>query len=314
MTPILTITLNPTVDLSTATARVTPGPKLRCASPRIEPGGGGLNVSRAITLLGGESTAFVALGGATGQYLAALLADHGIDTHPFPAPGDTRQSIAVTETASGDQFRFVFPGSEWPSKTFEAALTAIAGASQGRDFVVLSGSMPPGVPDNVLARVAAGLPRTARLIVDTSGAPLLALATGPAPGFAVLRMNAVEAEALAGNTLTTRTDTADFAQSLVRRGVAREVIIARGAEGSVLADADHRLFCQAAIVPIKSKVGAGDTFVGAYTLALSRGLSQASALQHGTAASSATVMTDATELCRPEDAERLIPECPVTPL
>jgi 6-phosphofructokinase 2 len=124
-------------------------------------------------------------------------------------------------------------------------------------------------------------------------------------------MDGPEGEDLAGKPLPTLEDTAEFAQSLVRKGVAKIVIIARGAEGNVLADTDQRLFSKAAKVRVKSTVGAGDSFVAAFVLALSRGQSHAEALALGSAAASAAVTTDATQLCRPEDVMRLLPECAV---
>jgi 6-phosphofructokinase 2 len=125
-------------------------------------------------------------------------------------------------------------------------------------------------------------------------------------------MDGPEGEELAGHPLPTLEDTAAFAQSLVLRGVAKTVIVARGAEGNLLADKDQKLFAKAAKVRVKSTVGAGDSFVAAFVLSLSRGQSNAEALAMGSAAASAAVMTDATQLCRPEDVMRLLPECVVT--
>jgi 6-phosphofructokinase 2 len=125
-------------------------------------------------------------------------------------------------------------------------------------------------------------------------------------------MDGEEAEALARRPLETRADTADFAQSLIARGVAKKVIVARGADGSVLADAKQRIFAKAPKVQVRSKVGAGDSFVGGYTLALARGQSEAEALAQGVAAAAAAVMSDATELCRAEDVARLLPEAAVS--
>lgn len=126
-------------------------------------------------------------------------------------------------------------------------------------------------------------------------------------------MDGEEGEALAGHPLESREETADFAQSLVRAGVAKQVIIARGADGNVLADKDHRIFAKAARVKVKSTVGAGDSFVAAFVLALARGQSNDQALAFGSAAAAAAVTTDATQLCRLEDVMRLLPECTVVP-
>jgi 6-phosphofructokinase 2 len=176
---------------------------------------------------------------------------------------------------------------------------------------VISGSQPPGVPVDFPAQLAASMPES-RVVLDTSGATLAEAVRHPIPGLEVLRMDGEEAEGLVGRTLPTREDTAAFAQSLVNAGVAKMVIVARGADGNVLATADSRIFAKAAKVKVKSTVGAGDSFVAAFVLALSRGQTGAEALAMGSAAASAAVMTDATQLCRPEDVMRLLPECAVS--
>ncbi len=312
MRPILTVTLNPALDLATSVESVRPGPKLRCAAPRVDPGGGGINVARVIVRLGGAAGAFVALGGATGERLAAALAAEGIAADRFAAPGETRESLAVTDRGTGKQYRFVMPGPDWTEAEAQAALRAVAAATEAKALVVLSGSLPVGFPEDVPAVLSELLaPLGALLLLDTSGSTLARAARPKTPAH-VLRMDEAEAEALAGSRLKTRGDTADFAEALVRQGAARIVVIARGADGSILATATERWFAKAADVPVKSKVGAGDSFLAAFTLALARDAPLPQALQEGMAAASATVMTEATELCRPEDVRRLISACPVS--
>lgn len=311
MTPILTITLNPALDLSTHVDHVVAGPKLRCSEPVVFPGGGGINVSRAIKILGGNSRAMVALGGSTGLRMADALAREGISFAPFPAAGETRQSLAVLDDGTGQQYRFVLPGAEWTRLHVHQALDRISEVAPEGGFVVLSGSQPPGVPVDFAARAADVLAGRARLVIDSSGPPLRHVTESLIPGLDVLRMNSEEAEHLAGRPLPLREDTANFAASLVARGVAFCVIVARGADGSVLVEEGRRLFCHAAKVPVNSKVGAGDSFLGAFVLALSQGAPSDLALAKGVAAASAAVMTEATELCRKDDAERLLAECNV---
>jgi len=309
--PILTVTLNPAVDIAADVAKVEAGPKLRLDAPRIDPGGGGVNVARAIAILGGSVEAFVALAGGMGTQLAELMTAAGIRTLPFSAPGETRHSLSVTETTTGQQYRFVLPGSAWPDGLSDAAITAIAGAARPQALVVLSGSQPPGVPADFPARLAARLEPGAFLGIDTSGPALARLITQPRPGAIpdMLRLDQAEAEATAGHALTEARDSADFAAALVSRGVARIVMVARGADGSVLAGDGLRLHCRPPDVPVDSAVGAGDSLTGAFILEHARGGTLAEALRAGTAAAAATVMTAGTELCRREDYERLLPEC-----
>ena len=309
-TPVLTLTLNPALDMATDVPRLVPDEKLRCSDPRLDPGGGGLNVSRAIHALGEESLALVALGGLTGDRLAELIRREGVMFLGITGPGETRQSLTVNEAASGRQYRFMLPGPQWGQDDQDRVFTLLRAAGKPGGFSVISGSQPPGVPVNFPALLAAAMAGM-RVVMDTSGAALTEAVTHPIPGLEVLRMDGEEAEALAGRSLATRTDTADFAQSLVTRGVARKVIVARGADGSVLASADRRIFAKAPKVQVKSKVGAGDSFVGGYILALARGGTEDRALAQGVAAAAAAVMSEATELCRREDVERLLPEAVV---
>lgn len=313
---ILTVTLNPALDIATAADGVRPGPKLRCDTPAIDPGGGGVNVARVVRRLGTPVRALVAVGGPTGEALVTLMRAEGVETLTLEAPGETRLGIAVTDRASGDQYRFAFPGPTWPKARAAAMPRTIAAAARPGGFVVLSGSQPPGFAADFPERLARALSKSgARLIIDTSGPALQRLSETPPKATArphVLRMDSGEAEALAGRPLPERRDTADFAQDLARRGAAEIVVVARGADGSTLATAGQRLHSAGADVPVVSKVGAGDSFVGAFTRALARGATPARALQEGSAAASAAVTTPATELCRPRDVRRLVKGCALT--
>lgn len=310
MTPILTITLNPALDLATETDAVRPGVKLRCGPPRTDPGGGGINVARAVQRLGGQAFALVASGGATGAQMLALLAMEGVRTGLLAAPGDTRVSLSVADRATGEQYRFMLPGPAWSDADIRTALIMLEGALVEGEYCVLSGSQPPGLADDFTARFAAICDaKAAKLVVDTGGTPLAALVADPGPGVEVLRMNQEEAEELAHRNLATAAETAEFAASLVKQRVARIVVVARGAEGSVLVSDSLRVQCVAPSVEVRSKVGAGDSFVGGLTLALARGEPPEEALRHGVAAAAAAVMTEGTALCSEEDVEMLLPKC-----
>ncbi|AUH32924.1 1-phosphofructokinase family hexose kinase [Paracoccus tegillarcae] len=312
--PILTITLNPALDLSTAADEVRPELKLRCDKPLVDPGGGGINVSRAIRILGGTSAALVALGGATGTRIAELLKADGLKVMRLTAPGETRQSLAVTDRASGKQFRFVLPGPEWHRANVADAMSAIAEAARAGGWVVLSGSNPPGVPAGFAQMLAVRLKDSAaRLLVDTSGEALRAIAASSTP-VDVLRMDSHEAQDLAGRDLPLRSDSAAFAAGLVRDGVAHAVIVARGADGSVIAGQDGCWHAEAAKVPVVSAVGAGDSFVAGFLRATAQNQPVDQALALGAAAASAACMTPATELCHAKDVWQLYEERVVTRL
>lgn len=309
--PVLTLTLNPALDMATAVPQLVPDQKLRCSEPQLDPGGGGLNVSRAIAALGGESLALVALGGLTGDRLAGLIREESVPFLALTAPGETRQSLTVTESSTGRQYRFMLPGPVWSEADQERVFLLLRASARPGAIGVISGSQPPGVPVDFPARLARSMPGL-NVVLDTSGAPLREAVHNPIPGLFVLRMDGEEAEELAGRKLETRAQSADFASELVARGVAKRVIVARGADGSVLAEAGRRLFAKAAKVQVVSKVGAGDSFVAGFVLSLARGADSAAALAYGAAAASAAVTTDATQLCRLADVDRLLPDCTVS--
>jgi 6-phosphofructokinase 2 len=305
---ILTLTLNPALDLSATTDAVVPGPKLRLTLPLAEPGGGGVNVSRAVAQLGGTSRAAVALAGPTGAQLQALLAAQGLDVIALDAPGETRWSLAVTE-AGGAQYRFVLPGPDWHEGALSAVAARIDTEAADRAWVVLSGSMPPGVPAGWATDLARVLGAGRRLVVDTSGPALDHLSQGPEPAPCLLRMDSAEARALSGAPLGTREESAGFADTLRAKGAAEIVVIARGDDGSVMATPQGRWHVTAAGVTVVSAIGAGDSFVAGMVRALADGGAPEEALRHGAAAASAAVMTDGTQLCRAEDFAACLPRC-----
>lgn len=295
---ILTVTLNPAVDVSTNVAQVVAGPKLRCGLPRFDPGGGGVNVARTICKLGGQTRALVAVGGSMGDRLLDLLAAEDVATQPVPVSGETRQSFAVTDESTGAQYRFSVPGQELTGQDADTLIAAITDHTREDGFVIVSGSVAPGLPEDFLEQIiTATQHKTPKVIIDTSGTALDRLITHPAVPLYLLRIDENEASEAAHRPLDTIADSVGYAADLVVRGVAEIVIIGRGAEGSVLVGQEHRLICHPPNVPVNSKIGAGDAFVGSMTLAMARCEDLPQALRWGVAAASATVSTEGTALC-----------------
>ncbi|MFW2543221.1 1-phosphofructokinase family hexose kinase [Primorskyibacter sp. 2E107] len=313
MTKILTVTFNPALDLATSAARVAPNLKLRCAPETAEAGGGGVNVARAITQLGGSAQAWVALGGPNGEALGALLDGMGLDWVRIDAPGGTRHSFSVTDDASGDQYRFVLTGPVWTEAQLNAVLERIATDTDDDSFIVFSGSMPPGSKPGFLPRAIDRL-GARRVVIDTSGPHLTHQAKGIAPAPYILRMDSHEARDLSGLPLDTRLDSARFAEILRQRGAGSIVVIARGADGSVMAEPGGLWHVTAANEGVVSAIGAGDSFVGGMVMGLAGGQPPQEALRMGAAAASAAVLSEGTQLCLPQDYARLLPITALTRL
>jgi 6-phosphofructokinase 2 len=305
MLGILTVTLNPAVDVTTAVSALKAEAKLRCETPRYEPGGGGINVSRVIQTLGGASTALVAVGGATGDQMRALLVEAGIDAIFLEARGMTRQSFAVHDLAAGEQFRFVLPGPEqdqaFTKKTLETLARMLAVGDYG--YVVASGSLPPGLADDFYADIARIVRRNkARLILDTSGPALLSSLTSDV---FLVKPDQVEAQALAREMGLDPDDLDGLAHALVKRRGVEVAIITLGPDGALLATKDQAVQFRPPKVKVVSKVGAGDSFIGALSFALASGWPVERACAYGVAAAAAAVTTGGTELARQKDVERL---------
>ena len=314
MTEILTITVNPALDLSTEAPAVVPDRKLRCSAPRVQPGGGGVNVSRAIANLGGHSRTLVAYGGHTGQMLVDKLREEGLEPISLGVTYPTRESVTVRDAANGLQYRFMMPGPPWTSEDCAAALAAIKAEMRPGDLVVKSGSHPPGMPEDffltVNHEVKAG---GGRMILDTSG-PALTRAGAGGAGLFTLRMDLAEARELSGRQLVRIEEVAEFARDLRRNGAAEIALIAAGSQGTVIDCDDWTGLTRPPVVVPLSRVGAGDSFIAAYALSLTRGEDPVTACAWGTAAAASAVTTADTDLCKQEDTARFVEEVTRTPL
>ena len=303
MPSIVTLTLNPAVDKNTQVEQVVAEDKLRCDAPTREPGGGGLNVSRVIDRLGEQSTAVYTSGGLTGKMLESLLDDEAIDHTPLPIDEWTRENLIVYETSTDRQFRFGMPGPTLTPADVEACLGALRDVRPTPDYLVASGSLPPGAPDDTYAAVAQAAHAVgARPILDTSGA---ALRKAMDAGWYLLKPNLRELQQLADDELETEAERIDTARAFIDRGWCEGVVISMGASGALLVTPDRAEHVRSPTVPIASRVGAGDSMVGGLTAALARGLDLPDAVRFGVAAGAAAVMTPGTELCRRDDTERL---------
>ena len=232
MKRIVTLTVNPTIDLSTTVERVVPHDKLRCAPPRRDPGGGGINVSRGIARLGGASVALYAAGGPPGDMLHLLLAQEGIAHRTVPIRRWTRENLHVEERATDCQFRFGMPGPELSEDEWRACLAAVTGSTPRPDYLVASGSLPPGVPTDFYAQVARwGRAQGVRVLVDTSGA---ALCRAVEVGVNAIKPNMRELAALAGHPVEREDQQEAACRRLVESGRCEVVIASFGAGGVLL--------------------------------------------------------------------------------
>lgn len=283
--------------------RIFPDEKVRCDRPSYAPGGGGINVARVVHRLGGDVLAVHTMGGPTGDTLTSLLDDEGVPHTAVPIAGTVKQSFMVAETSTGRQYRFTFPGPELAPDEWRASLDAVSDARPEPAYVVASGSFPPGVPPEAavdLARRVEGW--GGRLIVDTVGEPLERAA---AHGVFLIKPNYREIAGLTGaDPDDPHVDREAAARDLV--GPNEAILLSLGRAGAYLvrrdAPPEH---LRAPTVTTRSRVGAGDSMVAGVVHGLARDWSMRDAARYGLACGAAAVMTPGTELCRPEDVERL---------
>lgn len=300
---ILTITLNPAVDESTEVSRVVPDRKLRCGRPRFEPGGGGINVARAVHRLGGNATAYFLAGGYAGKLFEELLSAEGIANRGFPTAGTTRVNLLVVEKDTEQHFRFGMPGPEVKEKEWRSLLKALARHKPFPEFVVISGSLPPGVPAQFQDELAELAKRwKSRLLLDSSGEPLR---HGVRGGVFLVKPNLRELRQVCGRELQGEEEIRQAALDLVRTGHSHIVVVSLGRAGAFLASKNDSRWIRTPSVSVQSKVGAGDSMMAGLALALSRGASELEAACYGVAAGASAVTTPGSELCRLADTEHL---------
>ncbi|EOY5421198.1 6-phosphofructokinase II [Cronobacter dublinensis] len=303
MVRIYTLTLAPSLDSATLTPQIYPEGKLRCSAPVFEPGGGGINVARAIVHLGGSATALFPAGGATGEHLVSLLHDEQVAVETISARDWTRQNLHVHVESTGEQYRFVMPGAALTDDELRQLEEKVLAIEPGA-ILVISGSLPPGVGVEKLQQlIKAARQKGIRLIVDSSGDALAAaLEVGD---IELVKPNQKELAALVKRSLDAPDDVRQAAMELVQQGKARRVVVSLGPQGALGVDGSDCV--QVVPPPMKSQstVGAGDSMVGAMTLRLAQDASLLDMVRYGVAAGSAATINQGTRLCSQENTDRI---------
>lgn len=299
---IVTLTMNPALDVSADADVVRPTDKIRCGAARYDAGGGGVNVAKVARVLGAPTTAVYPAGGTTGDVLTDLLTLDGISIRRIAVSGSTRESFTINEISSGLQYRFVLPGPSLSFADLQRCLADLRQAATGARFVVASGSLPPGAPVNFYQQVALvcrdlGVP----MVLDTSGNGLRHITSG----VYLLKASVRELRECAGRDLHTESEQLDAAREIIDCRRAQAVVVSLGAKGALLATAQECLRFPAIPMRALSGVGAGDAMVAAITVGLSRDWSLHESVRYGIAAGAAMLMTPGTQPGTRADTERL---------
>ena len=299
--PIVTLTVNPALDMACTATAVQPTHKIRTFDDRLDPGGGGINVARVIHALGGDALALIMTGDVTGRLVEELLSEEGVCWQAVPVRDRTRITLNVHDQKSGLEYRFVPEGPLVTPGEWRRALDVLN--ELDAEWIVASGSLPRGVPTDFYAQAAAIAARHGqKLVLDTSG-PALHAAVGR--GLELLKLSLGELEFLLGREARSPQAQEGEVASLVRSGAACMVAVSLGREGAILGSGDGIVRLPAARVQARSAVGAGDAFLAGLVLGLARGLSHRETLALGVAAGSAAVLSYGTAQVRQADVDAL---------
>jgi len=303
MNRIITLTVNPAIDKSTTVDGIVPNKKLRCSTPLFDAGGGGVNVSRAIKKLGGESLCVHLSGGHTGHILQNLLQTEKVDQKVIPIKDWTRENLSVTDTKNNQQYRFVLPGAKVEKNEWQEVLKTLKETLTEGDILVASGSLPVDIPDHFYEKVASLCHENrVKLILDTSGEPLLMTARSKV---FMLKPNLGELSLLCGVSAISVLELEDLAKQFLEKNTCEVLVISLGAKGALLATKNLIEHVPAPAVHQKSTIGAGDCMVAGMVFSLAQGKSLKEMVGYGVACGSAATMNPGTQLCKKEDADRL---------
>jgi 6-phosphofructokinase 2 len=312
MPRVVTLTMNPAIDVATSVDRVLPERKLYCHDFHRDAGGGGINVARVVHRLGADAEAIYPVGGFSGHLLRQLLDDEGVVSDTVPVDGETRQNFTALELQSGEEYRFVLPGPDMAADEWRRCMNAVSHRISQSDVLVLSGSLPAGVPSDFYAQIArAARSLSITVVLDTSGPPLEAALDA---GLDLIKPNLRELKQLTGALLDDEASRIAICRELVTSGKVAAVALTLGAEGALLVTAEQAWRAGPLDIAQVSAVGAGDSFLGAMVWALTLGKTLDEGFRWGIAAGSAALLSAGTDLCHAADVRRLVGQVIVEPV
>ena len=298
---IVTLTINPSLDKSTHFTGLIPEQKMRCEKPRYDAGGGGINVSKAISKLGGSSLCVFTSGGSSGEMLEELISKDGIESIAIKAKNWTRENFIAFETKSKAQYRFGFPGNKFSEAEKKKIFETIEEVKS--NYLVISGSLNEGLPTNFYQKITKIAKESGtKVIVDTSGEALQKVLE---IGVYLVKPNIGELAKLLGRERLELSEVEKAAKTLIEKGSAEIVVVSLGAKGAILISKYQTEFIKAPKVKKKSTVGAGDSMVAGITYMLQQKQPLQQVINFGVACGSAATMNPGTQLFKLEDVQEL---------
>ena len=288
---IYTVTLNPTLDRSLIVAEIVFNDVLRASQVRLDWGGKGLNVSRALKALGGESVAMGFCGGATGKQLEDGLHALGIPTHFVAIANETRSTIFIAESVSERHIKVNEIGPTIQPAELDALLNRVADTVQPGDYWTLNGSLPPGVAADTYAGLTGIIQGCgAHACLDASGE---ALRLGCQARPYLVKPNRLEAETVYGAAIRCEADARGAVQAFLEQGVSLAAL-SLGADGLLLASSSAAVWAKPPQVTIQGPTGAGDALLAGLLWAFQRGLPLEEVARWGAACGTAAALLPGT--------------------
>ncbi len=302
MSTIVTLTFNPALDMNTSVKEIVPERKLKCSDPLYEPGGGGINVARAIKKLGGDAIAVYFSGGDTGNKITALLQAERIRTRAVPIVDMTRQNLIILNLSSQGQYLFDMPGPLISAAELKACMDTLEQIS-AIEFLVVSGSLPKGVgPDMFFQLADLARRKHAKLVVDTAGESLQVAVKA---GAYLIKPNLKELGLLTGQENMSEENAGEAARGILQHSACEVIVVSMANKGALLITRALELKIKPPPVTVLSTVGAGDSLVGGLIYSLSNKKPLEEAIRYGVACGTSATISPGIELCRKEDAEHL---------
>jgi len=301
---IITVTLNPAMDRTVMVDELAVGEVNRVREGRSDPGGKGINVSRVLRELGGDSLAMGFVAGSIGRFIEASLNEIGIEDDFIHTPGQTRTNLSIVEAKARRQTSLNEPGPATDARSTRDLRSRIQRRLSEGSWTVMAGSVPPGVPPAIYAELI-GMVKDSKgfAVLDADEDPL---ALGVAAQPYLVKPNLAELERLVGRSLSDDDAILAAASGLQQSGITY-VVVSMGGQGAVAVGPGEVWRGYAPHVEARSGVGAGDSLVAGLVLQLAAGRGLAEGLRLGMAAGAATALTPGTMLCRRADVERLLP-------
>jgi 6-phosphofructokinase 2 len=303
MSKIITITFSPSIDKSATVSVMLPEKKMRCYATNSEPGGGGINVARVTKRLGGDVTAIFPSGGYTGMLFNHLLENEKIPFVSIQSKNETKENFVILDQETNKQYRYGMPSNELFEKEWSECLRVIENYTN-TDFIIASGSLPPGIPIDIYAQLSKIAKSTnAKFIVDTSGQ---ALKNAVSEGVYLLKPNLEELGILLDIKDLKIENIENAAKELILKKKCEIIVVSLGANGAMLITKDNTHTIKPPKVIVKSTVGAGDSMLAGIVFGLSNNLSLKECLQYGIACGTATTMNAGSALCDKKGVEKLL--------